>query len=431
MLARLPRLVVPLIALFPLMPAFGQERPDDTRPRFSSLINIDSMVDNYARLLSRKYTLTPEQEEFTKAYLHDTADRFLAQHRDEMFAIIDEMFAVRGGANITPEEIIVWGQRAMPLYEEAKKLIIDGNGQWREILTDDQKKIHDADLELMNTNFVRMDEQLGRIARGEMTVDEFRRGPASFDQPRRPFNRNSGTDPGVVRRTTPADTQGERAAAPPPDQSTAVAPPQTGLSRGTEDRHAAARERLARLRAQRQAEQGGAAAPGGASPTTPRNARRGNPRGAAPANRTDFESDWERYVNEFIARYQLNEEQQQRARSILSECQDAARSYLARRQATIDNLDRQLEQLKSTPEKTEEVQRINKQKEKLREPIGRIFETRLKPRLERLPTRAQREAVEGTAGDQRKESAPTPTTRPVRPRRTPTNDGGGSQGAGG
>lgn len=427
MQARLLRLAVPLIALAPFSPAFAQDTHDDTRPRFSSLINIDSMVDNYARLLSRKYTLTPEQEEFTKVYLHDTADRFLAQHKDEMFSIIDEMFAVRGGANITPEEIVVWGQRALPLYDEAKKLIIDGNSQWREILTDEQKKIHDADLELMNTNFVRMDEQLGRIARGEMTVDEFRRGPASFDQPRKPFNRNS--DPAVVKRT-PADIPQERALVPAPDQPTVSAPPQPQTSRTAEDRHAAARERLARIRAQQQAEQGKGGSTA-ASPAPPRGSRRGGTRGAAPANRTDFESDWERYVNDFIARYQLNEEQQTRARSILNECQDTARSYLARRQATIDNLDRQIEQLKATPEKSEEVQRLNKQKEKLREPIARIFETRLKPRLERLPTRAQREAVEGAGGDKRKDSSPAPTSRPVRPRRAPTNDAGNSESEGG
>lgn len=429
MQARLPRLVMPFVALVALAPAFAQDIHEGAQPRFSSLINIDSMVDNYARLLSRKYTLTPEQEEFTKAYLHDTADRFLGQHKDEMFAIIDEMFAVRGGASITPEEIVAWGQRALPLYDEAKKLIIDGNTQWREILTDEQKKIHDADLELMNTNFVRMDEQLGRIARGEMTVDEFRRGPASFDQPRRPFNRN--TDPALVKRTTPADTPHERTMAPPPDQPTVVAPPKAQASQGAEDQRAAARERLARIRAQRQGELAkGTGAAAGGTPASPRTTRHGSTRGAAPANRTDFESDWERYVNDFIARYQLNEEQQQRARSLLSECQEAARSYLARRQATIDNLDRQIEQLKATPEKSEETQRLNKQKEKLREPIARIFETRLKPRLERLPTRAQREAVEG-AGDKRQDSSPAPTSRPARPRRAPTNDAGNSESEGG
>ena len=128
---------------------------------------------------------------------------------------------------------------------------------------------------------------------------------------------------------------------------------------------------------------------------------------------SDFEGEWERYVREFIERYQLDDAQKQRALAILKDCQEQARNYLARRQSTLDRLDEEAKKLAGEKDKIEELKKINEQRAKITETVTQIFEKRLKPRLERLPTTAQRQAAE-----LRKNPASTtrtPTRQPVGP----------------
>lgn len=74
-------------------------------------------------------------------------------------------------------------------------------------------------------------------------------------------------------------------------------------------------------------------------------------------------TDWEKYTLDFIRRYKLDDEQSQKALSILKQCQD--------RRRLIEAIHRQSEGAKN-------------------EHIEWIFSKVLKPRLERLPTRRQR-----------------------------------------
>jgi hypothetical protein len=78
-------------------------------------------------------------------------------------------------------------------------------------------------------------------------------------------------------------------------------------------------------------------------------------------------TDWEKYTLDFIQRYNLDDEQSQKALSILKQCQDRRRS--------IEAIHRQSEGAKN-------------------EHIEWIFSKVLKPRLERLPTRRQRAEAE-------------------------------------
>ncbi|HUU97348.1 MAG TPA: hypothetical protein VM487_16550 [Phycisphaerae bacterium] len=102
---------------------------------------------------------------------------------------------------------------------------------------------------------------------------------------------------------------------------------------------------------------------------------------------------WLEYVRGFIKRYQLNEEQSQKAMRILTSCQERADQILARRRPQLTALVVQLEEARRRPD-NEQVRRLAEQLNQLRKPIDRIFEARLKPGLEKLPTRAQRQAAE-------------------------------------
>ena len=51
---------------------------------------------------------------------------------------------------------------------EARKAIMDGNMEWREILDDEQKKRHDQDLRGLETYFKNMEERMDRWSKGDV-----------------------------------------------------------------------------------------------------------------------------------------------------------------------------------------------------------------------------------------------------------------------
>ncbi len=369
-----------------VVPALAQQTAErkTTGSGYAAIFdNIDLLIDNYARFVARKYNLTDEQYEFTAELIRERAYEFLDKHEDELRTLVDRLFEVRSGGEMTQQELIEWGKQVLPIYNEAKKIIVESNNEWREILTPEQRKIHDKDLELMYQSFETTEEQLNRIVSGQMTVDEFR-------NPRR--RRSVARKPRNGRQMTPRTSEQKEKEIETP------AP-----SREPRAIHEPVRP-IPPNRAARQAEQQREAQPPSPdrrttrpNPTTPPKPKR-TPRPARTASRggSDFESQWDKYVEDFIARYKLDSTQQQKAHTILKECKAQAHRYLKGKKSLIERLDKQAEQLKKSKDKDKrkKLAEIEAQKRKLREPIDRIFERQLKPRLERLPTRAQRKAAQ-------------------------------------
>lgn len=116
---------------------------------------------------------------------------------------------------------------------------------------------------------------------------------------------------------------------------------------------------------------------------------------AALKTTVTYESEWEAYTREFIAKYQLDEGQSQRAWTILKDCQEQADLYLLRNRARLSSLEQRLRAKPSGDEakrKAEEAA-LGEMLHEVCAPVEQIFEARLKPRLDRLPTRSQRVAA--------------------------------------
>lgn len=123
---------------------------------------------------------------------------------------------------------------------------------------------------------------------------------------------------------------------------------------------------------------------------------------AVPISRS-FETEWAKYTREFCDRYALNEEQRQAANRILNDCEEQARRYFDSRKAEVDALLERWEKAKTaTSAPAEIVNRLLAEGLDLKRPVQRIFDERLKPRLETLPTKAQRAAVDAPAASQPK-----------------------------
>lgn len=394
--------VVGLLLATVALPALGQTDPG--RTSYSRMLNIEALMEAHVRALTRRYNLSEEQEAYTLAFLRERANTFLDRHREDLFNLIDRMVEVRAGGEMTQEELLAWGQQALPLYEQAKALIVQGNNEWREILTDDQRRTHDEDLQEMYGSFVSTEDQLQRIVTGQMTLDEFRRGPArQVPRPTQPL-RSPGV--AVTHEATPVERTPRTSATPIQEASPTVSDSGGAVA----------------VRPSRKTEVGSTAGARGDQPA------RGRGIGTAPSapgrGGTDFESQWEAYVREFIAKYQLDEAQTQRAQSVLKDCQDAAQRIMQKNKTEIEQLDQKLLALgdKKEADKLKELSELSARRAKLLEPINEIFEKQLKPRLERLPTRAQRQAAEaagkpapGTPPAQGRPGRPAPQPQPPPP----------------
>lgn len=415
-----------LTAALVLLVAWPAAAQDAGKKKFSSLLNVDSLIDNYGRFLARKYNLNEQQDAFTQQLLRQKARQFLDRHEDNLRNLVDRMFEVRTGGEMSQDELVSWGQQVQPLFEEAKGIIIDGNAEWRNILTDEQKRIHDEDLKLMHQSLETTQDQLGRIVTGEMTVEEFRRPQSS---------RTKRTPPPPAN-TTPIPTPAQ------PEARVSEAPP-TG-----EQAPGMSKEELAKLAAEAEArkaeEHGGQPQPEIANPAPPPPpmhtgvAEPGRQPGAvnrgvnlpAPKSDANFESEWEQYTRQFIEKFQLNDEQTQKALDILKDCQEQGERYLRSKESQLSGLEARSQAAAQNPGKDgkaagrgDEQNKIQQERQKLFEPLSKIFEKQLKPRLERLPTRAQRKAAEtnpnpikvGTGGKPGVAAPPPAKAKPAPP----------------
>lgn len=114
---------------------------------------------------------------------------------------------------------------------------------------------------------------------------------------------------------------------------------------------------------------------------------RAKSRAVAPASRPTDE--WERYTLDFIDRFRLDSEQTQRAMLVLLQCEERRDIYLKSREAQFSKLRRELDSTEGAKRESAKTRLAGLQK-----PVDDIFERQLKPRLEKLPTRKQRQAGE-------------------------------------
>lgn len=118
---------------------------------------------------------------------------------------------------------------------------------------------------------------------------------------------------------------------------------------------------------------------------------RANERLATPSSQPVDE--WEVYTYEFIRRFELDRDQSQRAVLVLLQCQQRRDAYLKSRESTLADLGKEMLLLPQGDARASAERRLAA----LRRPIEEIFERQLKPRLEKLPTRKQRDALGGPA----------------------------------
>jgi len=106
------------------------------------------------------------------------------------------------------------------------------------------------------------------------------------------------------------------------------------------------------------------------------------------APKSAAQDEWDKYVADFVARYQLNADQKAAANKILTSEKERRTGYLARNTEELARIEQYMTAAKTEQEKA----RAGEWLAKFQTPVDNMF-LRLKERLNKLPTSAQRQAV--------------------------------------
>ncbi|MFH0982872.1 MAG: hypothetical protein V2A79_15225 [Planctomycetota bacterium] len=133
------------------------------------------------------------------------------------------------------------------------------------------------------------------------------------------------------------------------------------------------------------------------------------------------EDTWERYVQDFIRKYQLDPPQREAAESILREMKQRAADHRASKAKDYEEVRKRLNESFAAGADLKKRAAASRDEKQLNKPIDELFDE-LKGRLDKIPTAAQKKKYEDGVAAKRTRTRPTPTSRPTtRPADGPTS----------
>lgn len=142
-------------------PAGDEKITAQTHPNNPELWNTEQMMEDAVVQISRRYNLNPAQTDYTRLLLTSRVRAFLDLYEKDIRELLRESIDLRMGLKPgSAQAYQKWAERAGPIYQAAQEAILGGNAEWREILDEEQKKTHDADLAAMHANFDQVSRML-------------------------------------------------------------------------------------------------------------------------------------------------------------------------------------------------------------------------------------------------------------------------------
>lgn len=333
-------------------PARRQARPSSgfwPTPRMMDLF-IDRLVEDD---LADTYGLDEDQVYNVQETIRERFPTWLNEHRGEIMQLTNEYLeALLNDEPPSPEDVAQWAQRALPLLDGFMDQFEGSAEDMRMFLTDDQQIIMDGQLAAFRVGMGFMTQRLGQWSEGGFNPEEHWIHNAQAQRYQHEQEVYMKQEMEAAKREAMGEASYQQFEVIRQQQRHA-------------DQHA----------------------------------------GPRPANAPSLPKDeWTRYTEDFIRRYELNDEQQQQAYRILRALHEQRDKYL-RREAIRNRID-EAEEMLTKAETDEQRARAQAAVEGLKRPLERMFQT-LKERLLKLPTRAQHAAARS------KEQAESPTTQPA------------------
>lgn len=350
---------------------------------------IDLLVE---KRLMKDYGLDEFQAEELKQLLRREIPTFLQEHQYELEALATQWLEAISGAEPPSAEFAAqWAARFQPIVEEAEGMIGRVGEEMRGFLNDDQQVLLDSYLVASNVATTRIKGTLYEFEQGRFDPDKHwpgnrqvrRRAPRDIQLLESQMTRareqaldlayNGEPSPPILKEIP---VRAERPATP---RDTAAGDRATS----GDVQHASRRDVAPR-------QSGESSPPAVAAPTGAAGASAASSRSGAKAAASKH--PWEIYVEEFVRKYSLNEEQAQKARLFLGQAMEQRQKFLASNGPRMEKITELFENAKSEQQR----QTAERAYQELITPLDRMFD-RLKGKLETLPTRQQRAAALNSA----------------------------------
>jgi hypothetical protein len=341
--------------------------PEETsKPVFSLNISPELLINGINRLvekrLTKDYGFDEYQAEEMRLLLQEELPRFLKAHQAELEVLATEWLeAVSADEPPSAERAADWAARLRPIVEDAEVMVDEISDGMREFLNDDQQVLLDGFHEGIKVATRNVKGRLYEFEQGHFdpavhwpgNPDVRHRGPAEIEALGREMERARrqamGEDVGSIQQSAPPESPPARVAQRP-------APP-------------AGDHRLAEHESPTAAQ---------ADPKRSRDA-------AASAKTVEKKDEWTLYVEAFIKRYQLDDEQRQKAQHFLERAHAERDRYLSGKGPEMERITKLWNEAKTDKERAT----VEKAHARFQRPLDGMFE-RLKRDLDKLPTRRQR-----------------------------------------
>jgi len=163
------------VLLMATAPAVAQDKPgkqasadNSAKTEVEGLYEVPKILTQAVNNISRRYNLNKAQHEFTQGMMEREVYRFLREHQDQVYPLIRDLSLAQGDmSKLTPEQRKRIGKAAQPLIEEARKAILAANAEWGKILSEDQKRLHQWDLDEMDGQFKQIRDNFQKMEQGE------------------------------------------------------------------------------------------------------------------------------------------------------------------------------------------------------------------------------------------------------------------------
>lgn len=318
--------------------------------------DMQGRIDTLMARLSDRWQLTEEQAEHFEYMAMQEAMKFFSENTDTIVEIAAEVIQTRAqGEEFTEEQVARFAEKAVPLFNAGKQRFEVAKTEWLETLTPEQRELAKKDVEAAD-NRVKKVDKLGKdwvagvfpqrqLALESIAAEKAAKAAAQQIDP-------------ATGQPTPAGGGAGKTELGPDGQPVDPATAQNAALAGDQQPAEVKRANAAKANAQ---------------PTDP----------------------WAAYTRDFIRRFALTSDQEQRAWLLYGQTLDRAHRLVNSRAKP------------GAPEASSALNEAlgGKANEKQRKQLESIFDS-LKSRLDRLPTRAQREKAQSAAKADEAKAAP-------------------------